>query len=44
MGVKDGRLIGEILSALLDEAQKDNENNKREILEDIVRKKLTLKE
>ena len=43
MGVKDGRLIGEILSALLDEAQKDNENNKREILEDIVRKKIDAK-
>ena len=42
MGVKDGKLIGEILKAALDEAQKDNENNKKEVLEKFVRERFLL--
>ncbi len=42
MGVKDGKLIGEILKAALDEAQKDNDNNKKEVLEKFVRERFLL--
>lgn len=42
MGVKDGKLIGIILKAALDIAQKDNKNNEKEILEKFVREHFLL--